>query len=160
MRRAVCPGSFDPVTHGHLDVITRAAALFDEVIVGVGTNVSKSKLFSPQERMGMMTRACDHLDNVRVDGFSGLLTDYCREHSVPAIVKGLRGGGDFDYEVQMAQMNQHLTGVDTVFLATASRVAFVSSSLVKEVASLGGDVTGLLPEFAQEALLTRLAERA
>ena len=160
MRRAVCPGSFDPVTEGHLDIIGRAAGLFDEVVVGVGTNVSKSKLFTPDERMGMLREACAGFDNVRVDGFSGLLTAYCQEQGIAAIVKGLRGGGDFEYEVQMAQMNSHLTGVETVFLPTSTTFAFVSSSLVKEVASLGGDVTGLLPDFVRVRLLERLAERA
>ena len=160
MRRAVCPGSFDPVTHGHLDIIGRAAGLFDEVVVAVGVNASKSKMFTPQERMEMLSEATAEFDNVRVDGFSGLLTTYCRERSIQAILKGLRGGGDFEYEVQMAQMNSHLTGVETVFLPTSPTYAFVSSSLVKEVATLGGDIEGLLPDFVRERLLERLAERA
>ena len=160
MRRAVCPGSFDPVTHGHLDIIGRAAGLFDEVVVAVGVNASKSKMFTPQERMEMLGRATAEFDNVRVDGFSGLLTTYCREQSIQAILKGLRSGGDFEYEVQMAQMNSHLTGVETVFLPTSPTHAFVSSSLVKEVATLGGDIEGLLPDFVRERLLERLAERA
>ncbi len=160
MRRAVCPGSFDPVTHGHLDIFERAAGLFDEVVVAVGTNVSKTKLFTPDERIEMLREATSGFDNVRVDGFSGLLTDYCRKESIQAIIKGLRGGGDFEYEVQMAQMNSHLTGVETVFLPTSTTYAFVSSSLVKEVASLGGNIEGLLPDFVRERLLKRLAERA
>lgn len=159
MRRAVCPGSFDPVTHGHLDIIGRTAGLFDEVVVAVGVNASKNKLFTAEERMDLLREACVDFDNVRVEGFSGLLTKYCQERDIRAIVKGLRGGGDFEYEVQMAQMNTHLTGVETVFLPTSTTYAFVSSSLVKEVATLGGDVEGLLPDFVRARLLDRLAQR-
>lgn len=157
--RVVCPGSFDPVTHGHLDVISRAARLYDEVVVAVGVNVSKSRLFTATERIEMLEQACAGFINVRVEGFSGLLTDFCRQRDARAIVKGLRTG-DFDYELQMAQMNARLAPeVETVFLPTAPELAYLASSLVKEVASLGGDVTGLLPEPVRERLLERLDER-
>ena len=159
MRRAVCPGSFDPVTHGHLDIVGRAAALFDEVVVAVGVNASKKRLFTPDERMAMLRRACEPWGNVRVDSFSGLLTDFCREHDVHAIVKGLRAVSDFDYELQMAQMNASLADVETVFVPTSPEWSFLASSLVKEVAGFGGDVSGLVPDFVREALVERLAER-
>lgn len=160
MSRAVCPGTFDPVHHGHLDVITRAARLFDEVVVAVGVNPSKNRLFDDGERIAMLERACADLPGVRVVGFTGLLTDLCTEQDAQALVKGLRGAGDFEYEAQMAGMNARQTGVDTVFLPTDPQWSFVASSLVKEVAGLGGDVRGLLPDFVHEALLDRLAERA
>ncbi|MBS44939.1 MAG: pantetheine-phosphate adenylyltransferase [Nocardioides sp.] len=159
MKRAVCPGSFDPVTHGHLDVIGRAAALFDEVVVAVGVNPSKSRLFGPEERVDMITRAVADLPSVRVEGFTGLVTDFCREQDAVAIVKGLRSSSDFDYELPMAHMNTALTQVETVFLPTSTGQSFVSSSLVKEVAAFGGDVAAFLPGFVHEALLARLAER-
>ena len=160
MRRAVCPGSFDPVTHGHLDIVGRAAQLFDEVVVAVGVNSSKKRLFDPDERMAMLRRACEPWDNVRVDSFSGLLTDFCRAHDVRAIVKGLRAVSDFDYELQMAQMNASLADdVETVFVPTSPEWSFLASSLVKEVAAFGGDVSGLVPDFVREALVERLAAR-
>ena len=160
MSRAVCPGTFDPVTHGHVDIVTRAARLFDEVIVAIGVNASKNRLFTADERIEMLRRATSHLDNVRVDGFTGLVTAYCVEQGANAIVKGLRSGGDFGYELQMAQMNARLApGVETVFLPTAAGHAFVSSSLVKEVASLGGDVSAHVPAFVLEALTERLRDR-
>ncbi len=160
MRRAVCPGSFDPVTHGHLDIVGRASRLFDEVVVAVGVNASKNRMFSPEERIEMLERACAGFDNVRVDGFSGLLTTYCAEHEIHAIVKGLRAVSDFDYELQMAQMNASLTEVETVFIPTSPEYSFLSSSLIKEVAAFGGDVAGLLPDFVLARLTQRLAERA
>jgi pantetheine-phosphate adenylyltransferase len=159
VRRAVCPGSFDPVTHGHLDIVGRAAQLFDEVVVAVGVNASKKRLFSPDERMAMLRRACEPWDNVRVDSFAGLLTDFCRAHDVHAIVKGLRAVSDFDYELQMAQMNASLADVETVFVPTSPEWSFLASSLVKEVAGFGGDVSGLVPDFVREALVERLAQR-
>ena len=158
MRRAVCPGSFDPVTHGHLDIIGRAARLFDEVVVAVGVNQSKSRLFSPDERIDMLRRACGEWDNVRIEGFTGLLTDFCTAEGVDAIVKGLRAVSDFDYELQMAQMNASLTDVETVFMPTSPEWSFLASSLVKEVARFGGDVSGLVPEFVHDALTARFAE--
>jgi pantetheine-phosphate adenylyltransferase len=162
MRRAVCPGSFDPVTNGHLDIFGRAAALFDEVVVAVGVNKSKAssnRLFTSDERLEMIADAVKPWANVQVQGFTGLVTDFCREIGAQAIVKGLRGSGDYDYELQMAQMNAHLTEVETVFLMTDPSMSFVSSSLVKEVASFGGDVSGLVPSAVLERLTGRLAER-
>ncbi|MEO9324954.1 pantetheine-phosphate adenylyltransferase [Nocardioides sp. C4-1] len=161
MSRAVCPGSFDPVTHGHLDIIARAARLFDEVIVAIGVNPSKSRLFAPDERVAMLERSVAGLDvaNVRVAGFTGLVTDFCREQDAQAIVKGLRSSSDFDYELPMAHMNVALTSVETVFLPTATGQSFVSSSLVKEVAAFGGDVSAFVPPFVLDALTARLAER-
>jgi pantetheine-phosphate adenylyltransferase len=159
MRRAVCPGSFDPVTLGHLDVVRRASTLFDEVVVAVGVNVSKSRLFTAEERLAMLEQGVAGLDNVRVEGFTGLITAYCREIDAGAIVKGLRSSSDFDYELPMAQMNTHLTGVETVFVPADPRFNFVSSSLVKEVASYGGDVSGLVPDFVLGPLTDKLAAR-
>lgn len=158
MRRAVCPGSFDPVTSGHLDIVRRAAALFDEVVVAVGVNPSKSRLFTPEERIAMLEQGVAELPNVTVAGFTGLITAYCREVDATAIVKGLRSGTDFDYEAQMAQMNAELTDVETVFVIADPKFGFVSSSLVKEVASFGGDVAGLVPDFVLGPLTARLAQ--
>lgn len=160
MRRAVCPGSFDPVTNGHLDIIRRTSILFDEVVVAVGVNASKNRMFTVEERIAMLERVCAPFPNVRVDGFSGLLTTFCQERGIHAIVKGLRAVSDFDYELQMAQMNSSLTDVETVFVPTSPAYSFVASSLVKEVATFGGDVSGLIPDFVNTALLARLAERA
>ena len=159
MRRAVCPGSFDPVTNGHLDIVRRASTLFDEVVVAVGVNASKNRLFSPEERIAMLTEACREFDNVEVDAFSGLLTTFCEEHDIHAIVKGLRAVSDFDYELQMAQMNASLADVETVFVPTSPEYSFLASSLVKEVAMFGGDVSGLVPGFVHERLTARLAEK-
>ncbi len=159
MRRAVCPGSFDPVTNGHLDIVGRAASLFDEVVVAVGVNASKRRLFSDEERIEMLQQACAGFGNVSVAGFSGLLTTFCEERGIQAIVKGLRAVSDFDYELQMAQMNASLTDVETVFVPTSPEYSFLASSLVKEVASFGGDVSSLVPGFVNERLTARLAER-
>ena len=159
MRRAVCPGSFDPVTNGHIDIISRASGLFDEVVVAVGVNKSKNRLFDADERIDMLRRVCAGYDNVTVDGFSGLLTTFCTERGISAIVKGLRAVSDFDYELQMAQMNSSLTGVETVFIPTSPEYSFLASSLVKEVATFGGDVSSLVPPRVLERLTARLAER-
>jgi pantetheine-phosphate adenylyltransferase len=158
MRTAVCPGSFDPVTNGHVDVFTRASALADEVIVAVLVNRTKSSLFTVEERMDMLREVLVDLPNVRIDSFHGLLVDYCRDHDVQAIVKGLRAVSDFDYELQMAQMNYRLSGVETLFVSTNPLYSYLSSSLVKEVATYGGSVAGLVPDIAHERLLARLAE--
>jgi pantetheine-phosphate adenylyltransferase len=160
MRRAVCPGSFDPVTLGHLDVIGRAAGLFDELVVAVLINKKKQGMFAVDERIAMLNEVTAHLPNVRADSFHGLLVDYCREHDIKAIVKGLRAVTDFDYELQMAQMNQRLSGVDTLFMSTSPEFSFVSSSLVKEVATYGGDVAHLLPPSVHRRLADRIAERS
>ena len=141
MTGAVCPGSFDPVTNGHLDVIGRVAAQFDEVVVTVLINKSKRGMFTIDERIEMLEDATSHLPNVRVTSWHGLLVDYAKQEGLSAIVKGLRGANDFDYELQMAQMNQKLTGVDTLFVATNPTYSYLSSSLVKEVATFGGDVS-------------------
>jgi len=159
MRRAVCPGSFDPVTNGHIDIVQRAASLFDEVVVAVGVNKSKSRMFTADERIDMLKQAVGHLPNVTVDGFSGLLTTFCEERGIHAIVKGLRAVSDFDYELQMAQMNSSLTDVETVFVPTSPEYSFLASSLVKEVAAFGGDVSGLVPDFVLERLTARVAEQ-
>ena len=160
MRRAVCPGSFDPVTNGHLDIVARAATLADEVVVAVGVNASKNRLFAAEERIDMLRQACAGFTNVRVDSFSGLLTTFCGDHDIQAIVKGLRAVSDFDYELQMAQMNASLApGLETVFVPTSPEYSFLASSLVKEVAAFGGDVSALVPGFVNERLLARLAER-
>jgi pantetheine-phosphate adenylyltransferase len=160
MRRAVCPGSFDPVTLGHLDVVGRAAGLFDELVVAVLINKRKQGLFTVEERMAMLRETTADLPNVRVEAFHGLLVDYCTANDVRAIVKGLRAVTDFDYELQMAQMNQRLSGVDTLFMSTSPEYSFVSSSLVKEVATYGGDVAHLLPETVHRRVLERIRERA
>jgi pantetheine-phosphate adenylyltransferase len=158
VRRAVCPGSFDPVTNGHLDIIERTAGLFDEIVVAVLINETKRGLFSVDERMDMLREVTAHLPNVTVASFHGLLVDFCREHHVHAIVKGLRAVTDFDYELQMAQMNQRLSGVDTLFMSTNPEYSFLSSSLVKEVAKFGGDVAHLLPEPVHGRLIKKLTE--
>jgi len=155
VRRAACPGSFDPVTNGHLDIVRRAAALFDEVVVAVGVNKSKNRLFTAEERIEMITEAVEPIPNVKVDAFEGLLTDFCRDRGVVAIVKGLRAVSDFDYELQMAQMNRSLASVETVFVPTNPEWSFLASSLVKEVAAFGGDVAHLVPPH----VLARLKER-
>ena len=152
MRRAVCPGSFDPVTNGHVDVITRAAALYDELVVAVLVNPGKAGLFSVEERMALLRDAVAGVPNVTVDSFQGLLVDYCRAKDIPVIVKGLRAVSDFEYELQMAQMNRELAGVETLFVPTAPQVGHLSSSLVKQIATFGGDVSGLVPKVVQERL--------
>ncbi len=160
VRRAVCPGSYDPVTGGHLDVVRRAAALYDEVVVAVLHNPAKQGTFAPDERVAMVERAVGALGvsgSVRVEAFGGrLLVDVCRDVGADVVVKGLRGGDDFAYELPMALMNRHLTGVETVFLPGAPDLEHVSSSLVKEVVRYGGDVTGLVPDEVRDALVTRL----
>ena len=159
MRRAVCPGSFDPVTNGHLDIISRASTLFDEVVVAVLINKSKQSLFSVEERMDMLREVCAQFPNVKVDAFHGLLVNFCRDRDIVAIVKGLRAVSDFDYELQMAQMNSSLAPVETVFVPTSPAYSFLASSLVKEVATYGGDVSGLVPEQVLPRLTARLRER-
>ena len=159
MTRAVCPGSFDPVTYGHLDVIERTAGIVDHVVVAVGTNVAKNALFNPDERVEMLAEECARWSNVEVTLFGGLLVDFCAANDIRVISKGLRGA-DFAYELQMAQMNRQLTGVDTLFLPTAPQWAFVSSSLVREVATLGGDVTAFLPATIATRTMARIASRS
>lgn len=156
MSGAVCPGSFDPVTLGHVDVFERAAAEFDELIVVVLTNPNKSGMFDAAERIAMIEESTTHLPNLTVEAGSGLVVDFVKAHGLTAIVKGLRTGTDFEYELQMAQMNKHIAGVDTFFVATTPRYSFVSSSLAKEVAGLGGDVSALLPDAVNRRLAAKL----
>ena len=160
MRRAVCPGSFDPITNGHLDIIMRASTQFDEVVVAVLINKGKSTLFTVEERIDLIRQAVrDHpqaTGKVVVESSHGLLVDFCRAHGIQSIVKGLRAVSDFDYELQMAQMNHRLAGVETLFMSTNPQYAFLSSSLVKEVARYGGDVAGLVPDVVLKHLRERL----
>lgn len=157
-RRAVAPGSFDPITLGHLDVIERASTKFDEVIVAVLVNSTKAGLFSVEERIELIKKSVAHLGNVSVDSWSGLLADYCTERDISAIVKGLRAVSDFDYELQMSQMNLKLKGIETFFMATKPDYSFLSSSLVKEIAKYGGDVSSLVPSQVHLALQSRFAK--
>lgn len=158
MLRVVCPGSFDPVTNGHLDIIGRAAKMHDEVIVAVLRNISKTTLFTVEERVEMLREVTKGKPNIRVEHFNGLIVDFCRANDVRAIVKGLRAVSDFDYEMQMAQMNYSQAGVETLFMTTNPLYAFLSSSLVKEFARYGGDVAGLVPEQVLRKLTERLAQ--
>ncbi len=156
VRRVVCPGSFDPVTNGHLDIISRAARLSDEVVVAVVRNPSKTALFTLDERLEMLREATKEHDNVSVVKFDGLIVDFCKANDISAIIKGLRAVSDFDYELQMAQMNYNQAGIETLFMTTNPLYAFLSSSLVKEFAMYGGDVTSLVPG----PVLNRLAVRS
>lgn len=153
MRRAVCPGSFDPVTNGHLDIVGRAAGMYDEVTVAVLVNDNKKGLFGIPERIELLEATCAPWPNVRVDSFRGLLVDFCKAREIPVIVKGLRAVSDFEYELQMAQMNANLLpGLDTMFMTAKPEWAFLSSSLVKEVARYGGSIEGLVPPGVAKAV--------
>ncbi|RZT13533.1 phosphopantetheine adenylyltransferase [Kribbella sp. VKM Ac-2569] len=156
MVKAVFPGTFDPPTVGHLDIITRAAAAFDELIVATGVNQSKNRLFGPQERIEMLTELVEPFPNVRIGSFEGLVVDYCRAEGAGVMVKGLRSAADYDYELQMAQLNRRMTGVDTFFLPTAPEHGFISSSWVKEIARLGGDVSTFVTPAVHARLLNTL----
>jgi pantetheine-phosphate adenylyltransferase len=156
VRRVVCPGSFDPVTNGHLDIISRASGLYDEVVVAVLINKSKKSLFTVEERIEMLGEVTKEYGNVRVSKFHGLLVDFCRDNDIPVIVKGLRAVSDFDYELQMAQMNHRMAGVETMFMSTNPLYSFLSSSLLKEIAQYGGDVSGLVPDVIRRRLEERL----
>jgi len=156
---ALCPGSFDPVTHGHIDIIERTARQFDRVIVAVSRNPQKSaSLFTLEERQEMLEEVTAHLSNVELASFEGLLVDFAREVNAQAIVKGLRAVSDFDYELQMAQMNQQMSGIDTFFISTSPQYSFLSSSLVREVARFGGDVSSMVPPSVSERLMKRYQE--
>jgi pantetheine-phosphate adenylyltransferase len=159
LRRAVCPGSFDPVTNGHLDIIARASRLYDTVYVAVMINQSKQGLFGIEERIALIEEVTAELGNVRVESFHGLLVDFCKQRDIPAIVKGLRAVSDFDYELQMAQMNIGLSGVETLFVPTNPAYSFLSSSLVKEVAQWGGDISHLVPPQVLGALNAKLRQQ-
>jgi pantetheine-phosphate adenylyltransferase len=158
MRRVVCPGSFDPVTNGHLDIIGRAARLYDEIVVAVLINQSKAGLFTVDERLEMLRSVTSHIPNVRVESFQGLLVDFCKANDIDVVIRGIRAVSDFDYELQMAQMNVGLAGVETLFMATNPLYSFLSSSLIKDVAKWGGDVTPHVPELVAARLHERLAQ--
>lgn len=158
MLTAVCPGSFDPVTNGHLDVFRRSAALFDQVTVAVLTNKRKAGMFTVDERMDMIRDVVADLDNVVVDAFEGLLVDFCRDRGIQTIVKGLRAVSDFDYELQMAQANHSLSGIETLFISTNPSYGYLSSSLIKEISQFGGDVSGMVPTVIHQRLLARMTE--
>ena len=160
MRTACCPGTYDPVTNGHLDIVARATSCFDRVVVAVLVNPAKQPLFTLEERVAMLKEATVGMRTVEVDTFSGLLVDYARARDVCAIVKGLRAVSDFDYELQMAQMNYRLARVETMFMTTNPTWSYLSSSLVKDVARHGGDVSGLVPDFVAARLRERHQGRA
>ena len=158
MQRVVCPGSFDPVTNGHLDIISRASGLYDEVIVAVLINVTKRGLFTVDERVEMLGDVTAHYGNVKIDRFHGLLVDFCAANGITAVIKGMRAVSDFEYEMQMAQMNYRMAKVETLFMTTNPLYSFLSSSLVKEIARYGGDVGGLVPDTVLARLRDRLAQ--
>lgn len=158
MTKACCPGSFDPVTNGHLDVIERACRLFDEVVVAVVENPSKKPMFTFEERMEMLREVTSHLEGVKVSSFQGLTTEFCKQVGADVIVKGLRAVTDFDYEMQMAQMNARM-GVDTAFLAANPEFTYLSSSLMKEVIALGGEIDGLVPAVVLARMRERVGEK-
>lgn len=154
---AICPGSFDPVTFGHLDIITRAAGMFSKVIVVVAGNSSKHCSFTPEERVEMIKKCIPSLDNVEVDHFGGLLADYAAQKGATAIVKGLRAMSDFEYEFQMALTNKKLNpNVETLFLTTAAQNMYLSSSMVKQIASMGGDISSFVPEIIKQDIIDRI----
>lgn len=155
MTTAVCPGSFDPPTNGHADVIGRAISLFDRVVVAVIDNPSKKSMFSPAERSALLAEI--YGNSIEVTSFRGLLVDHVRELGADTVVKGLRTVEDYEYETQMAQMNHHMTGMETIFLPTRPQYRFISSSLVKEIARLGGSVGGLVPDVVEKALKEKLS---
>ena len=155
MISALVPGSFDPPTKGHIDVIERCAGIFDRVLVAVVRNPSKSPLFTAEERMDLLRESCNGWDNVDFGSFDGLLVDYAAEMDINVIVKGLRAMTDFDYEIQMSQMNRHLSGIVTLFVATKPEFGYLSSSLVRQVAGLGGSVDNLVPTNVSVALKER-----
>ena len=157
MKRVVCPGSFDPITFGHLDIIERSSKMFDEVVIAVLVNKTKSTLFTVPERIEMITEVTAKFPNVRVDSWSGLLVDYCVTNDIDFIVKGLRAITDFDYELQMSQINLQLKGIETLFMSTDPAHSFLSSSLVKEIASYNGDVSNYIPATLLQRLKNRLA---
>lgn len=150
--RAVCPGSFDPITHGHLDIVRRAGALFDEVIVAVGRNSAKNYLFDTDQRVDMVRASVADLPGVRVEVLSALLVDFCRAQGAEVVVKGLRFASDFDFELQMAHINHSLTGLETVLLPASAQWGTLSSTMVREVASLGGDVSAFVPALVAERI--------
>ncbi|GAA2303827.1 pantetheine-phosphate adenylyltransferase [Glycomyces scopariae] len=157
-RIAACSGSFDPVTYGHLDIFGRAAQLYDELWVAVFHNASKNALFSVEERVELLKETTADMPNVRVASFQGLVVDFCQKHGAGVLVRGVRAASDFDYELQMAQMNYGLAGVETVFIPTNPLYSFLSSSMVKDVTKWGGDVSSHVPEIVQSRLIERLRQ--
>ena len=153
--KVLCPGSFDPTTVGHLDVVRRAHALFGEVVVAIGNNSTKSYLFDFDERVELVTGATSDLDGITVEAMDGLLVDFCRQRGIPAVVKGLRFGADFDFELQMAHMNQEMGDIETVLLPAAREHVTLSSTIIRQVVRLGGDVSRYVPPNVQEALAAR-----
>ena len=161
MLRAIYPGSFDPITNGHLDVLSRAARLFDEVIMAVAINQSKQVLFSVEERVELLTDSCQHLPNVRVASFNGLLVDFARQSEAKAVIRGLRAVSDFEFEFQMALMNRSLEPeLEALFLMPSEEYSYISSRMVKEVARLGGEVSRFVPKCVEDALKTRFAAQS
>ena len=160
MRICIYPGTFDPITNGHLDIITRAAALFDKVIIAVAEDNYKKVLFSDEERLDMIREVTRDFDNVSVDSFSGLLMDYCREKDAAAVIRGLRAVSDFEYEMQLALMNKKINPeVETVFLMTGQQYSFISSSIIKDVASLGGCISGLVPPSVEKRIFAKYEKK-
>jgi len=149
---ALCPGTFDPVTNGHLDIIKRAAGIFDPLIVAVLENPAKSPLFALEDRVGMLKEAVGEIASVEVATFDGLLVDFAKGRDTVVVVKGIRAASDFDYELTMAQMNRHIGGLETVFVPTNPTWSYISSSLIKEVVRFGGDVSGLVPPGVADRL--------
>ncbi len=158
MRRVVCPGSFDPLTNGHIDIIGRAARQYDEVIAAVLSNVGKRALFDVDEKLAMLDECTRDISNVHSAKFDGLLVDFCRENDIATIIRSLRSVSDFDYELQIAQMNYRLSGVETMFMTANPQYSFLSSSLVKEVAQHGGDVSSLVPPYVEQRLREKYKE--
>lgn len=157
--KAICPGSFDPITRGHLDIVERAHALFGEVLVAIGRNSTKNHLFSPEERRELAVDACSHLPGVEVGLIDGLLVDYAKANGCGVIVKGLRFASDFDYELQMAHLNTHVSGLETVFLPASASFGTISSSMMREVAANGGDVSDFVTPEVDRAIHAKLAAR-
>lgn len=157
---AICPGSFDPVTYGHLDIIERAANMFDKVIVVVADNAAKNYCFTPKERVEMIKKCIPNLDNVEIEHYSGLLADYAAQHNATAIIKGLRAMSDFEYEFQMALTNKKLNpNVETLFLTTATQNMYLSSSMVKQIAAMNGDISSFVPEVIKQDIIDRIVQK-
>lgn len=157
---AICPGSFDPVTFGHLDIIERASNMFDKVIVVVASNSNKHNCFTPNERVEMIKKCIPNLSNVQVDHYDGLLADYAAKHNATAIIKGLRAMSDFEYEFQMALTNKKLNpNVETLFLTTAAQNMYLSSSMVKQIAKMNGDISSFVPDVIKQDILDRINEK-
>lgn len=153
---AICPGSFDPITNGHLDIIRRGATIFDEVIIAIFNNQSKTPLFSVEERIHLIEQATKDIENVRVDVSEGLLVDYAKEQNAHAVLRGLRAVSDFEYEMQITSMNKKLEpNIETFFMMTNNQYSFLSSSIVKEVARYNGNIANLVPKVVEEALLAK-----